>query len=70
MAVYRQVYDSRQLQADCQELYARYSTIGYTFNTVHPFPFSRITAYKTTNITLTGNKETERQQLYLFYNSC
>jgi len=37
MAAYRWVYDSRHLQADCQELgsapepYARYSSMGYLF---------------------------------------
>jgi len=37
MAVYRRVYDSRHLQADCQEpglapeLYARQSSIGYLY---------------------------------------
>ena len=28
MAVYRRVYDSRHLQADCQELQLRNSTLG------------------------------------------
>jgi len=38
MAAYRRVYNSRHLQADCQELgsapepYARYSSMGYLFN--------------------------------------
>ena len=38
MTAYRRVYDSRHLQADCQEPgsapepYARYSSIGYLFN--------------------------------------
>ena len=37
MAAYRRVYDSRRLQADCQELgsapepYARQSSIGYLY---------------------------------------
>jgi len=38
MAAYRRVYDSRHLQADCQEPglapepYARQSSVGYLFN--------------------------------------
>ena len=59
MAAYRRVYDSRHLQANCQEagsapeLYARQSSMGYLFTRVSRYQKSK------TNLDSTESRDSE-----------
>jgi len=59
MAAYRHVYDSRHLQADCQEPgldpepYARYSSMGYLFYCLNCTKFGKLILRKIIKIVAT-----------------
>ena len=68
MAAYRRVYDSRYLQADCQEPgsspepYSRQSSMGYLFSNVHTLkPLLFCTFSRICNGTSFRNLELEKK---------